>query len=417
MDQDRFAARIMEYGNHVVNDQLCGLSASCRAFRREGSLLEDVIAPIEVQACVLRLVNAIQSPQHRWVEWKCLCFIASEKCYRAAGKMLTVFAASTACRPMLVYCGTVISSNLNEKEIQYCFTFLNLFMDQSNVRQEVVYNVGNVRIALLNYLTGGFAQSSGHIQSVALRVADNILHPFYCGTAAPSAESLMQGGALRAIKCAALHVISLDAAQDNIDRMTQALWVLWMVLHITMNIPWQVRARCAGDTYTLSRNDVFRVTIAVYKLLPSLSDEQLSVIVAGYGDYILEVWGKDVLQSYLLYKPPRETDAKPIVLQLAEWAICCGDTNQEKGLMKALRGYISVAPEIRNALRCLPPPPDRGMKGRYCALPDCPIEERMQLHNNLKKCSQCMAVYYCCREHQVEHWPAHKSWCRKISNA
>jgi hypothetical protein len=165
---------------------------------------------------------------------------------------------------MLVYCGTVISSDLNEKEIQYCFTFLNLFMDQSNVRQEVVYNVGNVRIALFNYLTGGFTQSSGDIQSVALRVADNILYPFYCGTAAPSAESLMQGGALGAIKRAALHVFSLDAAQDNIDRMTQALWVLWMVLHITMKIPWQVRARCVGDTYTISRNDVFRVTIAVY---------------------------------------------------------------------------------------------------------------------------------------------------------
>jgi hypothetical protein len=140
------------------------------------------------------------------------------------------------------------------------------------------------------------------------------------------------------------------------------------------------------------------------------------VIVTGYGDYILEVWGRDALQSYLLYKPPRETDAKPIVLQLAEWAICCGDANQEKGVMKALRGYISVAPQIGSALRCLPPPPDRGMKGRYCALPDCPIEERLRLHNNLKKCSHCMAVYYCSREHQVEHWPAHKSWCRNISN-
>jgi hypothetical protein len=101
MEQDRFAARIMEYGNHVVNDQLCGLSASCRAFRKEGSVLEDVIAPNEVQACVLRLVNAIQSPQPRWVEWKCLCFIASEKCYRAAGKMLTVLQRAPRAAPCL----------------------------------------------------------------------------------------------------------------------------------------------------------------------------------------------------------------------------------------------------------------------------------------------------------------------------
>ncbi|KAI0210515.1 Egl nine-like protein 1 [Lamellibrachia satsuma] len=35
--------------------------------------------------------------------------------------------------------------------------------------------------------------------------------------------------------------------------------------------------------------------------------------------------------------------------------------------------------------------------------------------DNLKLCSRCRNVFYCSREHQVEHWPIHRRTCHKVA--
>ncbi len=44
---------------------------------------------------------------------------------------------------------------------------------------------------------------------------------------------------------------------------------------------------------------------------------------------------------------------------------------------------------------------------RSCAV--CKKDESPS--QSLHRCSKCKAVYYCCREHQLQHWPVHKSTC------
>jgi hypothetical protein len=80
----------------------------------------------------------------------------------------------------------------------------------------------------------------------------------------------------------------------------------------------------------------------------------------------------------------------------------------------ALRGFAEFVPEVAEVLSTLRPTPDRVAKGRHCALPRCGVVDTA-LHNNLKRCSRCKAVYYCCRLHQEEHWPAHKLTCVKAA--
>jgi hypothetical protein len=51
----------------------------------------------------------------------------------------------------------------------------------------------------------------------------------------------------------------------------------------------------------------------------------------------------------------------------------------------------------------------------FCALPTCGAQE---VHaSQYKRCSACLSVVYCCKEHQVQGWPAHKAACRAARKA
>ena len=52
---------------------------------------------------------------------------------------------------------------------------------------------------------------------------------------------------------------------------------------------------------------------------------------------------------------------------------------------------------------------------RRCALPGCGAKEAHPAH--FKSCAACRTVVYCCREHQVAGWPAHKKACKAARKA
>jgi hypothetical protein len=52
---------------------------------------------------------------------------------------------------------------------------------------------------------------------------------------------------------------------------------------------------------------------------------------------------------------------------------------------------------------------------RSCGLDSCGATEAHLDH--FKRCSACKAIVYCCREHQVADWPAHKAACKAARKA
>jgi hypothetical protein len=52
---------------------------------------------------------------------------------------------------------------------------------------------------------------------------------------------------------------------------------------------------------------------------------------------------------------------------------------------------------------------------RSCGLASCGATE---VHvDHFKRCSACKTIVYCCKEHQLEHWPAHKRECKAARKA
>jgi len=52
---------------------------------------------------------------------------------------------------------------------------------------------------------------------------------------------------------------------------------------------------------------------------------------------------------------------------------------------------------------------------RSCGLASCGAKEAHV--NHFKRCSACKTIVYCCKEHQLEDWPAHKAACKAARKA
>ena len=81
-----------------------------------------------------------------------------------------------------------------------------------------------------------------------------------------------------------------------------------------------------------------------------------------------------------------------------------GRANRPVDPARSVIAYVTAAAE-EGAVRGL----------HTCALAGCAAKE---VHvSQFKKCGACRTVAYCCKEHQVEHWPAHKAACKAARKA
>jgi hypothetical protein len=422
MDPGYFDFLVKCYGSSMYDTALDDLSSLCSQYEKTGAVLQDVVPSDAMQVCVARLVNAIQFNQSNTCEWRCLCFLTNTKCYSGAYEMLTVFADRRAGRSMLAHCHTVISEGDDDDELTYCFRFLHRFTHNSGDRRGMVYNNAELRRALFSYLAEErFVTASCATQTEALEAVYNVVRQFLCGCREHRGDVFLRDGVLDAVKCAALYVFSLGAEEDEAewDRLDRAKRCLWVTLRVATSVPSERRVNLNENEYKLSRNDVFRVSVAIYQLLQIYRErpqEQASKLVVGYAAYLREMYGPEVLKAFLLYKPPRDTDTdtKRVALFIAEWAIESGEACEEDTIMGPLQQFAEAIPEVAVILNSLPPRPEWIEKGRRCAAPFCNLDGE-GLYNKMKMCARCKAVYYCCVLHQQQHWSEHRLTCVKIA--
>jgi hypothetical protein len=76
----------------------------------------------------------------------------------------------------------------------------------------------------------------------------------------------------------------------------------------------------------------------------------------------------------------------------------------------AVEAGAGAEPQAQQASTAQQPAPGAGKSLKPCAWCGTQLPK-------LQKCSRCRKVGYCCKEHQVEHWPTHKQQCAAASAA
>jgi hypothetical protein len=84
---------------------------------------------------------------------------------------------------------------------------------------------------------------------------------------------------------------------------------------------------------------------------------------------------------------------------------------QRRGILQATS--VVLADQARANATAAATAATRGL--HFCALHACGAQEVHASH--FKRCSACLSVVYCCKEHQVQGWPAHKAACRAARKA
>jgi hypothetical protein len=293
-------------------------------------------------------------------------------------------------------------------------------VEHSDIRREMVCDCALLRDSNFDYLSGHFFRAPCEVQTLALSASFNVVHNYLRGPREENGISMLRDGSLCAVKRAALHAFSFGVGetQPEQDRLSAAQYALWVSLSIARTVPTEKVVGLSDEMYKLTRNDTYRMNVMSHDILTSSWELQLFLQVdttlIGYGIYLMEVLGSEPLRSFLLYKPPRNPGAQAIALLIAEYEIKCGEAYKESNTMDSLKQFAKAVPELTPVLAALLPPPERVVKDRYCAQPDCDVTG-VGLYNNLKKCNRCRAVYYCCKEHQEEHWPEHRLSCVKAT--
>jgi hypothetical protein len=138
-------------------------------------------------------------------------------------------------------------------------------------------------------------------------------------------------------------------------------------------------------------------------------------------DCMIAIWmntcayTEDICESLLFYRGAQGGNGEKSLLRLwYDSAMACGDAH---GLASNARMVVTTIKAQSPHLAARMDEEIRKVysndKDRRCAYPGCAVTQKGPVVTCVKmmKCGRCLAVYYCCKDHQTAHWREHKRDC------
>jgi hypothetical protein len=241
-----------------------------------------------------------------------------------------------------------------------------------------------------------------------------------CGCACPEKEfekqvftTLLEDGFLHAVMKVSMALLS-KPAEEAVLLQDFIFETLLRMFSRTEEFP---PASTPAEDYMLTRNDIFRFATIVYARLHSFDCPPTVILFAAlFAKYLKRLYGTDMLELYLLYKPPRREGAVTLVEVVIQVAQASKNAQLEGKVIAVLRANVDGSPEVVALLdKACADCPVQDDKDRHCSFPDCIVTGEGLVGAQMMKCGRCKAVYYCSKIHQELHWPKHKASCRRGS--
>jgi hypothetical protein len=116
-----------------------------------------------------------------------------------------------------------------------------------------------------------------------------------------------------------------------------------------------------------------------------------------------------VVERFVMHTMDGQVGAKSLIGLNYEVAQTCG--SGANAALCTLQEMKSLLPHLAARIDAELQIVVKDEKDRHCALPGCSINGTSLSGVKMMKCGRCLAAYYCCKEHQVQHWRGHKRTC------
>jgi hypothetical protein len=175
----------------------------------------------------------------------------------------------------------------------------------------------------------------------------------------------------------------------------------------------------------VTKNACFRMAVALFKVFSSEhlihrnTYRDVVSVVTAYARFLKQYGCKAHLEMVLCYKPGKGPSTADNVTLIRHWLIivsCCGLPSVEYQQVKEAQVLARGIPAAEEAVRAhwlmaqMNAARDDSNGYRKCALPGCQLNSAC-IVTRLRKCGRCRRAYYCCRDHQKQHWPEHRQRC------
>jgi hypothetical protein len=365
----------------------------------------DPITELGIFLCMQRLTSLATNEKH--------CFALLDK-----------FQVHSARDELLDFVTRTTTSTEDVILLHHCFEFTMYFLIQSCGRQEILYNNDQLIKAILPYCTGGLRVQPTLAKCDLLQVLGSMLHldMAECGKTqsidCPSAENqvryltkFLKWGGLKAVLSLSTDVISARADSGFPDQYAWSL-ACNVLRNLLCKLCVQQFETVPQKLCLIERSDLPALTRALYVRLQEGPHPMpyLIVCIGGLGMY-LSYYGYPDLENVLFYRGESGTEKSFLRVHL-ESAAVCRDAYTEGGALAMMEMTKVRLPELTARIDAEMQLVVKEDKDRHCANPGFTIGGKGLMGAQMMKCGRCLAVHYCSKEHQKEHWSVHKRSCK-----